>query len=83
VDDLTANGPVNIVVGMFSPVEFEAMKRTTGSFTITIVKLLGVQISGRTGNQVHGTISGAAGEAIGGPSPAGAQTMVRHIQLVR
>jgi Flp pilus assembly protein TadG len=83
VDDLTANGPVNIVVGMFSPIEFDALKKTTGSFTIHIVKLLGVQIIGRQGNKVEGKISGAAGEAMGGPSPAGTSSTVKHIQLVR
>ena len=83
VDDLTADGPVNIVIGMFDPAEFDAMKRTTGSFTIHIVKLLGVRITGRTGNQVHGVISGAAGEATGGPAPAGTSSTVKAIQLVR
>ena len=83
VDDLTANGPVNVVVGMFSPIEFEAMKRTSGSFTLHIVKLLGVRITGRNGNQIQGTISGAAGEATGGPAPAGTSSIVKAIQLVR
>ena len=83
VDDLTADGPVNVVVGMFSPIEFDALKKTTGSFTIHIVKLLGVQITGRTGNKVDGKISGAAGEAMGGPAPAGTSSTVKHIQLVR
>jgi hypothetical protein len=83
VDTLLANGPVNIVIGMFSPAEFFANERTSGTFPVHIVNLLGVQIVRRVGNQVQGTISGAAGEAMGGPSPAGNANLVKHIQLVR
>jgi Flp pilus assembly protein TadG len=83
VDTLLANGPVTITVGMFSPSEFAAQDRQSGTFTLTIVNLIGVTITARQGNQIEGFISGAAGEAMGGASPVGNANLVKHIQLVR
>jgi Flp pilus assembly protein TadG len=83
VDTLLANGPVTITVGMFNPAEFAAQDRQSGTFTLTIVNLIGVTIERRNGNQIDGFISGAAGEAMGGPAPVGNANLVKHIQLVR
>jgi hypothetical protein len=83
VDTLVANGPVDIVIGMFDPAEFEAQRRQSGNFTLKIVNMLGVRITSRRGNEIWGVISGGVGTDTGGPNPEGAQSMIKVISLVR
>ena len=84
VDALVANGPVDVVVGMFDPAEFEAQRKQNGNFTLTIVNMIGVRITARNGNQIEGVISGGVGTSSGPlPSPSGAASLIKTIQLVR
>ena len=85
VDALTANGPVDVVVAMFDPEAFEAQRRQSGNFNLTIVNMIGVRVTGRQGNQVTGTIIGGIGEDIGsgGPAPTGGAATLYTIKLVR
>jgi len=81
---LNAGGPVDVVVGMFDPATFEAERRQSGRFFLTIVNMLTVRISGRNGNQIQGLIVGGVGEDLGpGPIPTGTSSMLKAIQLVR
>jgi Flp pilus assembly protein TadG len=80
---LRNGGSVDVVVGMFDPAQFEAQRRQSGTFSLTIVNMLGVRISSRNGNQVQGLILGAVGEALGGPMPSGTSSLIKAIQLVR
>jgi hypothetical protein len=84
VDTLTADGPVDVVIGMFDPSEFEAQKRQSGTFPVTIVNMLGVRITRRNGNQIEGVITGGVGSNVGGgAAPGGTQSLIKTIQLVR
>ena len=84
VDTLTANGEVDVVVAMFDPAAFEAQRRQSGNFTLTIVNMIGVRITGRHGNEINATIVGGVGEDIGtGPAPTGGGTTLFTIKLVR
>lgn len=84
VDDLTANGPVIVNIAMFSPAEFYAQDRQSGMFQLTIVNMLAFEITGRSGNQITGTIVGGPGEMIpGGLPPGGNAAMLQKIMLVR
>ena len=83
VDTLTANGPVDVVIGMFNPADFEAQRRQTGKFTLTIVNMIGVRITGRNGNQVEGVITGGVGTNQGGATPTGVASLIKTISLVR
>ena len=83
VDTLVANGPVDVVIGMFDPAAFEAQRRQSGNFTLTIVNMIGVRITSRNGNQIEGVISGGVGTNSGGPAPNGAASMIKTISLVR
>lgn len=85
VDTLLANGPVDIVVGMFSPAEFENLDHQHGNFDLHIVNMMSVHVTGRNGNQIEGTIIGGVGEMIGGggPAPSGGGSLIKVIQLVR
>ncbi len=84
IDTLTANGPASVVIGMFDVEAFLAQDRTSGTFSLRIVNMIGMTINGRTGNEVTGVISGGVGENIGtAPAPAGGAGMIKQIQLVR
>jgi len=84
VDTLVANGPVDVVIGMFDPAVFDAMRKQSGNFTLTIVNMIGVRITKRNGNQIEGVITGGVGTNTGGgPAPAGTQSLIKTIQLVR
>jgi len=85
VDALLANGPVDVVIGMFDPAAFEAMRRQSGNFNLQIVNMLSVRINPpRQGNTITGTIIGGVGEDMGsGPEPTGAGAMIYSIKLVR
>lgn len=84
VDTLTANGPVDVVVAMFDPAAFEAQRRQSGNFNLTIVNMIGVRVTGRQGNSVSGVIVGGVGEDIGtGPEPTGNAATLYAIKLVR
>jgi hypothetical protein len=84
VDTLTANGPVDVIIAMFSPVEFLNVVNPHGNFDLTIVNMLSVRVSGMHGNDVMGVIIGGAGEIIGpGPTPSGTSSMIYSIRLVR
>lgn len=84
VDILTADGPVTVVIAMFSPADFEA-SRQHGKFDLHIVNMLGFRIEGRKGNAVYGTIVGAPGEILPGAGPpvGGTGALVKVIRLVR
>lgn len=84
VDTLVANGPVDVVIGMFDPSAFEAQRRQSGNFTLTIVNMIGVRITSRNGNQIEGVIVGGVGTNTGGgTAPSGTQSLIKTIQLVR
>lgn len=89
VETLTLDGtrPANVVIAMFSPVEFEAMRNPNGNFTLTIVNMMGLRIDRIESNgDVLGTIIGAPGDispGAPGPTPGGAASMIRVIRLVR
>ena len=76
---------VDVVIGMFDPAVFEAQRRQSGNFTLTIVNMIGVHITKRQGNQIEGVISGGVGTSSGngGPGPGGAASLIKSIQLVR
>jgi len=85
VETLTADGPVDVIVGLFSPAEFESLDRKSGSFSLTIVNMMSVRLTGVEANgTVHGVITGGVGEDLGtGPTPTGAGALFWKIQLVR
>ena len=84
VTTLTANGPVDVLIGLFSPNEFAALDRQSGNFVLHIVNFIGVRITGLHGNQVEGTIVGGIGEYIAAvETPTGTSSLVKAIQLVR
>jgi hypothetical protein len=84
VGTLTANGPVDVVIAMFSPVQFLNVVNPHGNFDLTIVNMLSVRIIGMKGNDVVGTIIGGVGEDLGpGPTPSGSASMIYTIRLVR
>ncbi len=86
VNALTANGTVgrDVVIAMFSPVQFLAVVNPHGNFDLTIVNMLSVRITGMKGNDVVGTIIGGVGEDLGpGPTPSGTSSMIYSIRLVR
>ena len=83
VDALTANGPVDVVIGMFDPAVFDAQRRQSGNFTLTIVNMIGVTITNRNGNQIEGVITGGVGTNTGGATPGGAASLIKTISLVR
>jgi Flp pilus assembly protein TadG len=84
IDELIADGPVDVVIGMFDPASFETQRRQSGRFFLTIVNMLSVRISRRNGNQIQGLIVGGVGEDLGpGPIPTGTSSLIKAIQLVR
>ena len=84
VNTLTANGPVDVVVALFSPTQFLAVVTPQGNFDLTIVNMMSVRITGMSGNNVVGVITGGVGEDLGpGPTPTGTASLIRAIQLVR
>jgi hypothetical protein len=83
VDTLIADGPVNVVIGMFDPAAFDAQRRQSGNFTLTIVNMIGVTITSRQGNQIEGVITGGVGTNSGGATPSGVASLIKTIQLVR
>ena len=87
LDQLLAASPtgyVDVVIGMFSPVQFYTeLAKQTGTFELTIVNMLAVRVSGRQGNEISGVIVGGVGDDVGGSTPAGAAGMLKAIQLIR
>ena len=86
VDVLTANGPVDVVVGVFNPAAFEAQRRQSGNFDLQIVNMISVRITGIDNNgTVQGVISGGVGTSSGngGAGPSGVASLIKSIQLVR
>ena len=86
VNALTVNGTVgrDVVIAMFSPVQFLNVVNPHGNFDLTIVNMLSVRITGMKGNDVVGTIIGGVGEDLGpGPTPTGTSSMIYSIRLVR
>jgi hypothetical protein len=69
---------------MFSPTQFLAVVTPQGNFDLTIVNMMSVRITGMSGNNVVGVITGGVGEDLGpGPTPTGTASLIRAIQLVR
>jgi hypothetical protein len=87
VSDLiaAAGGPVDVVIGLFSPVEFAELDRQSGNnLPLHITNFIGVQISAMQGNQVQGTIVSGIGTSSGtAPTPTGSSSLIKTIQLVR
>jgi hypothetical protein len=77
VDFLTADGPVTVVIGMFSPVEFATANRSTGNFPLTIVNMMGFKIEGMSGNALYGTL------IEGAPTPEDNAAFIKVVQLIR
>jgi hypothetical protein len=83
VNQLTANGPVTVPIAMFSPAVFEA-NRQTGHYDLQIVNMMGLRITGMSGNSLVGTIVGMPGEIIeGAPAPEENAGFLQVIRLVR
>jgi hypothetical protein len=82
-DLIAANdgNPVTVVIGMFSPVQFES-NRQTGNFDLEIVNMMGFEIAGMTGNALYGRIVGAPGEIVDGYEDT-AGNILQKIMLVR
>ena len=82
---LAANGGMaDVIIGMFDPAIFEAQRRQSGRFILQIVNLVTVRITNRRGNQIDGLIVGGIGEDMGpGPTPSGASSLIKVVQLVR
>jgi hypothetical protein len=80
-----AGGPVDVVIGLFSPVEFAQLDRQSGNnLPLHITNFIGVQISAMQGNQVQGKIVGGIGSSSGtAPTPTGSSSLIKTIQLVR
>jgi hypothetical protein len=84
VNRLTVNGPVDVIIAMFSPIQFQNVVNPHGNFDLTIVNMMSVKITGMQGNDVLGVITGGAGEDLGpGPTPSGTSSMIYSIRLVR
>jgi hypothetical protein len=66
VDTLLSAYPdgATVVIGMFDPSAFEAMRRQSGNFTLEIVNMLAFRIDHRNANQVVGTIVGAPSDMV-------------------
>lgn len=82
-DLIAANdgNPVTVIIGMFSPVQFEA-NRQTGRFDLEIVNMMGFEIAGMTGNALYGKIVGAPAEIKAGYEDTGGNLLWK-IMLVR
>jgi len=88
VDTLLASHPDGaiVVIGMFDPSAFEAMRRQSGNFTLEIVNMLAFRIDHRNGNEITGTIVGAPSEQVAVcntppcPSSSGLVTVLRLIR---
>jgi hypothetical protein len=84
IDALLATGPVDVVVGLFNPAQFESVRLMPSPFTLTIVNMMNVRITARNGSQIVGTITGGIGDVIaGGLTPGGKASLLKKVQLVR
>jgi Flp pilus assembly protein TadG len=84
VDALLAKGPVDVVIGLFSPVQFQGLDHNQTQFTLTIVNMMNVRITARIGSQIVGTVTGGLGDVIaGGLTPGGKASLIKKVQLVR
>jgi Flp pilus assembly protein TadG len=83
VTTLVADGPVVVVVALFSPAAFDAMRRQSGNFTLVITNLLGFRIEGQKGNAVYGTIAGAPAEMDPEAADPNTAALTQVIRLVR
>jgi hypothetical protein len=84
VKELTKDGPVTVVVGMFSPVEWAALPHEPGKQYMTMVNMMGFRITGMQGRKLVGTIVAAPGEIVGtSPGASEGSSFLKVIQLVR
>lgn len=84
VDVLTADGPVTVVIGMFSPIAYATANRSTGHFTMTIVNMMSFRIEGMQGNALYGTLIAGPGDIIeGAPTPEDDASFIKVVQLIR
>lgn len=85
VEDLLANGPVIVTVGLFSPVEFAALDRQTGVYDIHVVNIMGFRITDVAPNgSIYGEIVAAPGEFDDAlPEPSGPGAFLKEIRLIR
>jgi hypothetical protein len=86
LDDLLAahdGGPVDVVVGLFSPAEFAAQDRQSGTFELVITNMLTFRIYERNGNEIVGEIVAGPGDLTGGLVPSGGSSLLKVIRLIR
>jgi len=82
---LLANGPVTLIIAMFSPVEWEA-NRNTGRFPVIIENMMGfcVRPEDQLGSGVVGKICALPGELDpGGPTGPSNATFLKIITLIQ
>jgi hypothetical protein len=81
-----ADGEAEVIVGMFDPAVFEAQRRESGRIILQIVNMLTVRIVRTQGSNIEGLIVGGVGEDMGPgtiPTPSGAASLIKVVQLVR
>jgi hypothetical protein len=83
--DLTADGPVVVPIAMYSPVEWTAMDRHSGKFTIHIVNIMGLRIDhGGAHGEVQGTIVALPGDLVtSDPNAPPGAGFLKIIELVQ
>jgi hypothetical protein len=84
LDELLANGPVVVPIGMFSPQWYVEAGEPHGNFSIQIQNMMGFEIVSHDHHgAVLGTITSTVGELRPGPTVGGGQSLVKQVVLVR
>jgi hypothetical protein len=84
VNELTKDGPVTVVIGMFSPIEFANADRSSGHYDLTIVNMMSFRIEGMSGKALYGTLVAGPGDIIeGAPTPEDNASFIKVVQLIR